>query len=167
MDMATRLDPAALSAVLDLALVHQHAGRHQSALKLLKAAQASDETDLRPFLYAAISSLAVGENSSALHAASAACFRGAHLPEAHYAYGQAWLARNEAVRAERAFADAIRLKPNWADAWVTYGIARYRQGAIRDAKIAMREALLRAPGHAAAASNLGAFMRISGEQAAS
>lgn len=167
LELKTRLNPAALSNILDLALVHQGAGRHDDALKLLAAAQSPDETDPRPFLYAAISWLAIGENMSALHAASAACFRGPQLPQAHYAYGQAWLARNEAVRAERAFADAIRLNPNWADAWVNYGIARYRQGAIHDAKTAMREALMRAPGHATAASNLGAFMRISGEQAAS
>jgi tetratricopeptide (TPR) repeat protein len=55
------------------------------------------------------------------------------------------------------------LAPRWPDAWVNYGIARYRQGHIEDAKMAMRQALLSAPGHAAAAANLGAFMRITGE----
>jgi hypothetical protein len=44
---------------------------------------------------------------------------------------------------------------------VNYGVARYRQGAVEDAKRAMRQALLRQPGHAAAATNLGAFMRVS------
>jgi Flp pilus assembly protein TadD len=73
------------------------------------------------------------------------------------------LALGEPARAERAFAEAVRLAPNWADAWVNYGVARYRQGAIEDAKAAMRQALLRSPGHRAAASNLGAFMRISGQ----
>ena len=60
----------------------------------------------------------------------------------------------------------MRLKPDWPDAWVNYGIARYRQGAIDDAKTAMRKALARAPGHAAALANLGAFMRISGQSEA-
>jgi len=60
----------------------------------------------------------------------------------------------------------VRLKPDWPDAWVNYGIARYRQGAIDDAKTAMRKALARAPGHAAALANLGAFMRISGQSEA-
>ena len=54
--------------------------------------------------------------------------------------------------------------PSWADAWVNFGIARYRQGAIEDAKTAMRSgAVACAPDHAAATANLGAFMRISGE----
>jgi cytochrome c-type biogenesis protein CcmH/NrfG len=33
------------------------------------------------------------------------------------------------VRAEQAFAAAIKLAPRSADAWINYGIARYRQGA--------------------------------------
>ena len=65
--------------------------------------------------------------------------------------------------AERAFAAALQLAPRWSEAWVNYGIARYRQGHIEDAKTAMRQALLSAPGHPAAAANLGAFMRITGE----
>ena len=50
-----------------------------------------------------------------------------------------------------------------ADAWINYGLARYRQGHIEDAKTAMRQALRQAPGHPAATANLGAFMRITGE----
>jgi len=59
--------------------------------------------------------------------------------------------------------NAPRLSPGWADAWVNYGVARYRQGDVDAAKTAMRQALLSAPGHAAAAANLGAFLRITGE----
>jgi tetratricopeptide (TPR) repeat protein len=46
---------------------------------------------------------------------------------------------------------------------VYLGVARYRQGALEDAKTAMRQALRCAPGHPAATANLGAFMRITGE----
>ena len=98
-------------------------------------------------------------------AASEACHAAPDLPEAHYAYGQAWLAQGEPARAERAFAAAIKLKPNWADAWINYGLCRYRRGRIDEAKTAMRQALRSAPGHAIAAANLGALMRISGEAA--
>jgi Flp pilus assembly protein TadD len=115
---------------------------------------------------AAVSLLQRGDAQGAVKAASDACFQAPKMPEAHYAYGQAWLALNEPAKAERAFAEAIQLKPSWADAWLNYGIARYRQGAIEDAKTAMRQALTHAPGHAAATSNLGAFMRISGESEA-
>jgi Flp pilus assembly protein TadD len=93
------------------------------------------------FLHAAVSHLALGDNQAALVAASEACWRAPKLASAHYAYGQAFAALGEAARAEQAFAAAIHLNPRWADAWVNYGLVRYRQGAIEDAKTAMRQAL--------------------------
>jgi Flp pilus assembly protein TadD len=113
---------------------------------------------LRKFL--ALSSR--GAKQDALVAASDACHAAPDMPEAHYGYGQAWLALGEPARAERAFAEAVRLKPTWADAWVNYGLARYHQGALDEARVAMRRALACDPEHAAARCNLGAFMRISG-----
>jgi tetratricopeptide (TPR) repeat protein len=104
-----------------------------------------------------------GNRQAALLAASAACHAAPHLPQPHYAYGQAWLGLDRPADAERAFAAALQIAPRWADAWVNYGIARYKQGAIEDAKTAMRQALRAEPGHAAATANLGGFMRITGE----
>lgn len=99
----------------------------------------------------------------ALLAASEACHSAPHLPQPHYAYGEAWLALGEPARAEPAFAAALALAPAWPDAWINLGVARYRQGDVGDAKTAMRQALRYAPGHPVATANLGAFMRISGE----
>ena len=82
---------------------------------------------------------------AALKAASKACHAAPNRPEAHYVYGQAWLALGNHVNAERAFAAALQLAPRWPEAWVNYGIVRYRQGHIEDAKTAMRQALLSAP----------------------
>jgi Tfp pilus assembly protein PilF len=100
---------------------------------------------------------------AALKAASDACHTAPNRPEVHYVYGQVWSALGNHASAERAFAAALQLAPRWPEAWVKYGLARYRQRYIEDAKIAMRQALLSEPGHAAAAANLGAFMRITGE----
>jgi Tfp pilus assembly protein PilF len=111
----------------------------------------------------AVTQLERGDARNALVAASEACHRASHLPQAHYLYGQAWSALGDHARAEQAFAASLQLAPGWAEAWVNYGVARYRQGAIEDAKTAMRQALQNAPGHPAASANLGAFMRISGE----
>jgi tetratricopeptide (TPR) repeat protein len=122
-------------------------------------------TSISPALEDAVTALARGDLPAALTAASEACHDDPNRPETHYVYGQAWLAMAEPARAEQAFAAAIRLKPDWADAWINYGIARYRQGAIEEAKTAMRQALARSPGHPVAAANLGAFMRVSGESA--
>jgi tetratricopeptide (TPR) repeat protein len=113
-------------------------------------------------VHAAASLLAEGKAQLALRAASDACHHAPQVPQAHYVYGQAWLAVNDPARAEQAFAAAIKLAPRFGDAWINYGVARYRQGGIEDAKTAMRQVLSFAPGHAVAASNLAAFLRISG-----
>jgi len=149
-------------AQLDLGIALQGAGRHGEALRLLTATQDSLPNDPAPFLHAAISLLALDRADAALRAASDVCHRAPQLPQAHYVYGQAWLAHNEPARAEQAFAAAIKLAPRFADAWINYGVARYRQGAIEDAKRAMQQVLGFAPGHPAAAANLAAFLSISG-----
>ena len=163
LSQAVELDHNDLQAQLQLGVALQAAERHAEALEHLTLAQDSPADDAAPFLHAAVSHLAIGDNRAALVAASAACWRAPKFAAAHYAYGQAWAALGEAGRAEQAFAAAIQLKPRWADAWVNYGLARYRQGAIDDAKTAMRQALAAEPSHGAALANLGAFMRISGE----
>jgi hemolysin-activating ACP:hemolysin acyltransferase len=117
------------------------------------------------FLKLATEKLRQGDAQAALHAASEACHEAPQAPQAHYVYGECWMALNQPARAERAFADAIKHNPAWPDAWVNYGVARYRQGHIEDAKRAMREALARQPDHPAAAANLESFMRISAEAA--
>ena len=114
------------------------------------------------FLAAFAAHRLAGHNETALAAASEACHRSPHLATPHYAYGEAWLALGEPARAEQAFAAALGIAPGWADAWINYGLTRYRQGAIEDAKTAMRQALLHAPDHPAATANLGAFLRITG-----
>ena len=90
------------------------------------------------FLAAFAAHRLAGNKETALAAASEACHRSPHLATPHYAYGEAWLALGEPARAEQAFAAALGIAPGWADAWINYGLTRYRQGAIEDAKTAMR-----------------------------
>ena len=94
----------------------------------------------------AIARLGEGQSRAALEAASEACHHAPGLLQAHYAYGEAWLALNQPVRAEQAFAASLQLAPRWAEAWVNCGVARYRQSAIEDARTAMRQALQSAQG---------------------
>jgi tetratricopeptide (TPR) repeat protein len=166
LSQAVALDASDPHAQFQLGVALQAAGRHADALARFREAQAALPDDASPFLYAALSHLAIGDNQAALAAASGACWRAPKLAAAHYAYGQAWAAVGDPARSEQAFAAAIQLNPGWADAWVNYGVARYRQGAIEDAKTAMRQALAADPSHSAALSNLSAFMRISGESEA-
>jgi Tfp pilus assembly protein PilF len=103
-----------------------------------------------------------GDAPAALAAARDACLADPNRAEAHYAFGQAWMAAGKPSRAEQAFAVAAKLRPDFADAWVNFGLARYSQGAIEDAKKAMAHALQARPGHAAATSNLAALLRLTG-----
>ncbi len=72
------------------------------------------------------------------------------------------MAAGKPARAEQAFAIATKLRPDFADAWVNFGLARYAQGSVNEAKSAMARALQAQPGHPAATSNLSALLRLSG-----
>lgn len=110
----------------------------------------------------AVTALASGRTEVALHAASEACHEAPNQPEPHYAYGQALLALNYPLEAKQAFGAAVRLRPDWADAWLNVGVASYRLGEVDEAIAAMRQVLTMDPDHPAAAANLAAFLRING-----
>jgi Flp pilus assembly protein TadD len=125
---AVELGPSDPKGRLQLGVALQAAGRHAEALERFKAAQDSPGNDPAPFLHAAISYLAIGDNRAALVAASEACWRAPKLAAAHYAYGQAWTALGEAGRAEQAFAAAIQLSagPTPGSIMASHAIARAR-----------------------------------------
>jgi Flp pilus assembly protein TadD len=122
------------------------------------------EVDPDPWsrLQAFSAALKRGETHEALTAARDACLAAPNMAEAHYAYGQAWMAEGRPERAEQAFAIAAKLRPGFADAWVNLGLARYAQGAVDDAKKCMVHALRAQPGHPAATGNLAALTRLTG-----
>ena len=122
------------------------------------AIQADALPKLRDFILA----LRRGDTQAALEAARDACLVEPNRAEAHYAYGQAWMAAGKPAQAEQSFAIAARLRPGFADAWVNYGLARYAQGAVYEAKEAMVRALQAQPGHAAATTNLAVLLRLIG-----
>ena len=103
-----------------------------------------------------------GDVQAALEAARDACLAEPNRAEAHYAFGQAWMAKGKPERAEQAFAIAAKLRPGFADAWVNLGLARYAQSAVEDAKRCMVHALRAQPGHPAATGNLAALSRLTG-----
>lgn len=148
---------------LQLSLGHalQNAGRHGEALEHFAQLHKSSPQASAPLLHAAVSFLALGRPDAALQAAGDACSRSPQLPQALYVHGQALLALNQPKRAEEVFAAALQKVPSWAEAWINCGIARYRQGAIEGAKVAMRKALQHAPDHPTARANLDALTRAS------
>lgn len=103
-----------------------------------------------------------GDAPAALRSARDACLAEPRRAEAHYAFGQAWIASGKPERAEQCFAFACKLRPGFADAWVNLGLARYAQGAVEDARRYMAIALAAAPGHPAATTNLAVLLRLGG-----
>jgi Flp pilus assembly protein TadD/hemolysin-activating ACP:hemolysin acyltransferase len=147
-------------ALLSLGIALQSERRHEEALVALERAQQARQDDPLPFLHASLSHLALGRAEPALAAADAACARAPLLAQAHSARGQALMALHDPARAEQSFTAALRYAPRSADMWVLCGVARYRQGAVEGAIVAMREALRHAPDHAVAKDNLDALLRL-------
>ena len=104
------------------------------AIEMPMAGAGATRPDASEKLRAFSDALRRGETQAALEAARDACLAEPNRAEAHYAYGQAWMAAGKPARAEQAFAIAAKLRPSFADAWVNLGLARYAQGAVYDAK---------------------------------
>ncbi len=159
---ATTAEPGDGPTWVQLGVAPQGLRQHAQALTCFVSAQKLIPNDPAPFLRAAIVLLDLNQPQQALRAASEACHRAPRLAQTHYTYGRALLACDETAKAERAFAEAVRLMPSWPEAWINYGLIRHRRGAIEDAKGAMRQALIHAPGHPEASAHLDAFMRSGG-----
>jgi tetratricopeptide (TPR) repeat protein len=128
--------------------------RHAEAIELFRAVQKRRPDDALPLVGAAIALLALDDAKAALAVACEASQRAPKPPHAHFAHGQAFAALGLDDQAEKAFATAAQLQPLWAEAWVNYGVALYRQGRIEDARLAMVRALAADPRNAAAAAYL-------------
>jgi hypothetical protein len=84
---------------------------------------------------------------AALTAASDACGAAFVVPDLGFREGSSFAQDSLGLIPEAPTPSALslpplQLAPGWADAWVNYVIARYRQAHIEDAKIAMRQALV-------------------------
>ena len=132
---AHRLAPLDASIRLHLGIGLQANGRHREAMPHFKECQRALPSDPAPFLNLASSALVLGEPGEARRAARRARVRAPQLPQAHYVLGQIELARAQDVAAEMAFVRATQLAPNFIDAWVNLGVARYRNGALEGAKV--------------------------------
>jgi len=76
-------------------------------------------------------------------------------PRAWMGLGSSFYARDQFREAEKASAEAVRLKPTYADALYNLGNARFQLGRMEDAAEAYRKAIEIRPGYAKAHYNLG------------
>lgn len=76
-------------------------------------------------------------------------------PEYHYALGRQHKANNDAAAAEAAYREALRVAPDFVNAWLSLGILLRGLGRADEAEQAQREALRLDPGSYLAHLNLG------------
>ena len=166
-EAALEAAPADPETQLHYGLVLHAAGRHAEAAAQFRSSAKLLPLDPAPHLNLSAALLALGDAAGAVRAAKHARRRDANLPQVHYMLGLALMAADRLDDAIRAFAAALRLDPKLADALGQYrrhllSAERYRRRQDRDAR-----ALAVAPGHVGAASNLGAFLRLTGQTEAS
>lgn len=75
--------------------------------------------------------------------------------EQHYALGRAHKARNDLPAAESAYRQALRLRPDFVNAWISLGILLRSTGRSAEAETCQREALRLEPENFQAALGLG------------
>jgi tetratricopeptide (TPR) repeat protein len=159
---AQALAPEDPWTALHLGIGLRIAGAQDEAVGLFRRAHEQMPLDPAPLLNWAGALLALGDAAGAVRLARRARLRAPGMAEAHYVLGQALLGAERWAEAAAASARAAQLAPGFADAWVNLGVAEYRQGRIEAPKDAMRAALRADSQHAAAAANLGAFLRLTG-----
>ncbi len=117
---AVALDPDDGRTRLQLGVALQGAGRHAEAASALAEAQRALPDDAAPF------PARCGFPARARRRQGGAGRGERSLPPRPGAAGGAFLALGLPERAAQAFGAAARLAPQWADAYVNFGVARYR-----------------------------------------
>lgn len=161
-DVGDRLEGAAPAEAIDPVEASEISPSASSEAADTLAIGPGDGSSAPAWLHDFGTALRLGDTRTALAVARDACLADPARAEAHYAFGQAWMAAGKPDRAEQCFAVAVKLRPKFADAWVNLGLARYAQSAVEDARKCMANALYAQPGHAAALSNLATLLRLSG-----
>jgi tetratricopeptide (TPR) repeat protein len=166
LERAYALAPTDPFAQLHLGLGLHARGRNAEAAALFRGCQPLLPADPAPPLNLAAALLALGEHRAALKAAKQARRRARTMPQTHYMLGMAQLACGGA-RHRRGFVPGrLAAGPGLCRRLAQSRLVRYRRSDIEGAKTAMRRALAAAPGHRAAAANLGALLRLTGESEA-
>jgi len=85
------------------------------------------------------------------------------LVEGHYALGIVYWQNGDFAQADSRFAEAVRLSPDYAEAWAMYGTVLRQKGARDEARIALERAIRLKPEDPGPYSQLAQLLRAQGD----
>jgi predicted O-linked N-acetylglucosamine transferase (SPINDLY family) len=153
----------AIEKLLETATAHHRAGEFAEARRLYRQVLAQTPAHTLALYRSGLLELQDGQPHTALTLVEQAIAADGNEPRYQFVLGQALQALRRWDSAIAAYESALKLQPDFLDAWNNLGICRQRRGQFPQAATAYRQALLLESGNAGVMANLGAVLREMGE----
>jgi protein O-GlcNAc transferase len=152
-----------IDKLLETATAHHRAGAFADARRLYRQVLAQDPAHALTLYRSGLLELQDGHPDTALTLLEPAIAADANEPRYQFVLGQALQALRRWDRAIDAYESALKLQPDFLDAWNNLGICRQRRGQFPQAATAYRQALSLESQNAGVMANLGTVLREMGE----
>jgi protein O-GlcNAc transferase len=149
--------------LLETATTHHCGGNFAEARRLYRQVLARAPAHTLTLYRSGLLELQDGHPDTALVLVEQAIAADANEPRYHFVLGQARQALRRWGPAIDAYEAALKLQPDFLDAWNNLGICRQRRGQFPQAAAAYRQALSLEPRNAGVMANLGTVLREMGE----
>lgn len=149
--------------MLETATEHHRAGKFAEARRLYRQVLARAPAHTLALYRSSLLELQDGHPDAALALVEQAIAAVADEPRYQFVLGQAFQALRRWGNAIDAYESALKLQPDFLDAWNSLGICRQRRGQLPQAAMAYRQALLLESRNAGVMANLGTVLREMGE----
>jgi protein O-GlcNAc transferase len=153
----------AIEKLLETATVHHRAGKFAEARRAYRQVLAQAPAHTLALYRSGLLELQDGHPDTALALVEQAIAADANEPRYQFVLGQALQALRRWDKAMDAYESALKLQPDFLDAWNNLGICRQRRGQFPQAATAYRQALLLESRNAGVMANLGTVLREMGE----
>jgi protein O-GlcNAc transferase len=153
----------AIEKLLETATAHHRAGEFAEARRLYGQLLAQAPAHTLALYRCGLLELQDGHPDTALALVEQAIAADANEPRYQFVLGQALQALRRWDKAIDTYESALKLQPDFLDAWNNLGICRQRRGQLPQAVTAYRRALLLESRNAGVMANLGAVLREMGE----
>jgi predicted O-linked N-acetylglucosamine transferase (SPINDLY family) len=152
-----------IEELLETATAHHRAGEFAAARRLYRQVLARAPAHTLALYRSGLLELQDGHPDTALALVEQAIAADASEPRYQFVLGQVRQTLRRWDKAIEAYESALKLQPDFLDAWNNIGICRQRRGQLQQAAAAYRQALLLEPRNAGVIANLGTVLREMGE----